>query len=104
MPLQVGNVVGGDGDEFPAVFAQLIEQIDIIAAARDVVEVDFFVFECRHGAVREPSSACFRVGESTRSRTDILSGSVHATANALRTPTYLVIGLGRRKINPNELG
>jgi len=65
LPLQIGDVVWGNGDEFPVVFAQFIEQTDIIAAAWDVVEIDFFAFECRHGDVREPSSACPRVGEST---------------------------------------
>src|SRR5215475_11539276 len=85
LALQVGDVVSGDGDEFPAVFAQLIEQIDIITAARDVVEVDFFVFEFRHGNVRDrfaPASV-WRKNEPKNGRP--IEMDIHSIARGIRT-------------------
>jgi len=50
--LEVGDIVDRYDDELPALFSHFVEQIDIIALARDIVEVEFLVFEFRHGLTR----------------------------------------------------
>ena len=51
--LQVGNAVGGDDDQLPALVAGLVEQIKIGRLTRRIVEVDLAVFPRDH--VRWPT-------------------------------------------------
>jgi hypothetical protein len=52
LPLEVGDIVDRYDHELPALLSHFVEQIDIIALARDIVEVEFLVFEFWHGLTR----------------------------------------------------
>src|SRR5262245_45315095 len=47
-PLQVGDVVGGDADQLPAVVAGIVEHVDVVVGGAHIVERDLSIFPSRH--------------------------------------------------------